>query len=82
MASRTSASAAREVCFHVLHLLLGALGIAVHQLARQFRLERDERKCVAKHVVHVARDALALGNFGEVLDFVVGESQLLLGTMS
>ena len=31
---------------------------------------------MAEYVVQVARDALALGNFGEVLNFIVREPQL------
>ena len=57
---------------HVLHLLLGALRIAVHQLARQLGLQSDERQRVSQQIVQVAGDAFALGDLGQVLDLVVG----------
>ena len=60
---------------HVLHLLLGTLRIAVHQLARQLGLQRDERQRVSQQIVQVARDALALRDLGEMLDLVVRHAQ-------
>ena len=67
---------------HVLHLLLGALRIAVHQLARELGLQGDERQGVSQQIVQVARNAFALGNLGQVLDFVLGALQLFPCTVS
>src|SRR5664280_3285813 len=61
---------ARSVLY-VLHFLLGTLRIAVHQLARQLRLQGNERPRVSQQVVQVARNAFPLGNFGEMFDFVL-----------
>src|ERR1035438_775934 len=61
----------------VLHFLLGPLRVAVHQLARQLRLQGYERQRVSQQIVQVARNAFPLGNFGEMFDFVLRELQLL-----
>jgi hypothetical protein len=57
-------------------LPLGARRVARHQLGGQLRLQHHDRERVAEQVVHVARDALALGDLGHVLDLVVREPQL------
>ena len=64
--------------FHIQHLLLGALRIAVHQLARQLGLQGDERQRVSQQIVQIARDAFALGDLGEMLNLLVSQPQLLI----
>ena len=64
--------------FHIQHLLFGALRIAVHQLARQLGLQGDQRKSVSQQIVQVARDAFALGDFGQVLNLALCQLQLFL----
>ena len=54
----------------------GARRIARHQLLRQLALEHDDRQRVAEQVVQVARDALALGELGQPLDFFLRHPQL------
>ena len=49
--------------------------IAVEQLYRKFRFERDQRQCMAEQVVQVAPDAFALRERGETQDFVLAPPQ-------
>lgn len=60
----------------VADLLLGALGIRGEQFGSQFRFEDDDREGVAQQVVQIARDTLALGDAGEVLDFLLRAQKL------
>ncbi len=64
--------------FDIQHLLLGTLRIAVHQFARQFGLEGNERQGMSEHVVQVAGNSLPFGNLSEMFDFVVSDSKLEL----
>ena len=50
-------------------------GVAIDQLAREFKLQRDQRQRVPEQVVQVAADALAFGGGGEPAYLVVRESQ-------
>lgn len=54
--------------------LLGrSRGVAFHELAREFGLERDDGEGVAEHVVEVARDPLAFRDLGQVFDFAMSQ---------
>ena len=48
--ANVSESGARGI-LDILHFLLRAFGITVHQLSCQFRLERDERKSMTEHIM-------------------------------
>src|SRR5664279_1104709 len=65
---------ARSV-LNILHFLLGTLRIAVHQLARQFGFQRDQRQRVSQQIVEVSSNAFPLGNLGEMFDLVLRELQ-------
>ena len=60
----------------VANLFHRARRIALGELRRQLRLEHDQRQRVPEHVVQIARDALALGDGGEMLDLCVRRVEL------
>ena len=62
--------------FDLANFVAGARGIAVDQLSGEFGFQDDDGERVPEHVVQIAGDALALGDFGEVLNFVVSHAQL------
>src|SRR5271157_5042740 len=82
MASRTSASASREVRSTSCISCLATLRITIHQLARQFRLQGNERKRVSQQIVQVASDALALRDLGQVLDLILGALKFFCCTVA
>src|ERR1019366_3704724 len=66
----------------VLHFLLGTLRVAVHQLARQLRLQGYERQRVSQQIVEVARDAFALGDLGQMCDLVLRKLKFFCRTVA
>ena len=65
--------------FHFADFMTGARRIAIHQLAGQLGFEDDNGERVSEDVVEIARDALALGELGEVKNLLVGEVEFPAG---
>ena len=60
----------------------GARRIDFSKARSELGFHDDQRQCVAKEVVQVARDALPLGERGEALDLLVGATQASLGALA
>ncbi len=51
----------------------GAPGVGREEASGELRFQDDDGKRVAEHIVEIAGDALALGDLGQLLDFLMRE---------
>src|SRR5579863_9603292 len=56
------------------------LDVAADELAGELGFEHDDRESVSEDIVQIARDALTLRDFRQMLDLILGETEALVGT--